>query len=85
MNLRLGGSRLCELACNTPDLHYRACRGIGEHHSHLENHPERGFDRLLAELIEALGAIPALQQEGLPAGDGGKPCAQLRDLAGEDQ
>ena len=43
--------------------------GIGQHHRHLQEHAEEVADVVGAVLGEALGAIAALQQEGLAGGD----------------
>ena len=83
LRFHVGRPRLGELAGNASHLHHRAGGCIGEHDGHLQDHAEGGFNRLLAELVEALGAITALQQEGLAPGHGGEAFSQLRDFAGK--
>ncbi len=85
--LRLGGgrARLGELAGDASDLHHRRAAGIGEHHRHLQEHAEEVADGVGAVLGEALGAIAALQQEGLARGHAGELRLELARLAREHQ
>ena len=84
---RLGRARarLGELAGDAAELHHRRAAGIGQHHRHLQEHAEEVADRVCPMLGEALGAVPALQQEGLARGDAGELRLQLARLAGEHE
>ena len=63
--LEVGGAGLGELAGDAPDLHDRRSGGEGHDHRHLQEHPEEIADVVGRMFAEALGAIPALQQERL--------------------
>ncbi len=84
---RLGRARprLGELAGDAAELHHRRAAGIGEHHRHLQEHAEEIADGIGAMLGEALGAVPALEQEGLARGDAGELRLQLARLSGEHE
>ena len=58
---------------------------IGQHHRHLQEDAEEVADVVGAVLGEALGAVAALQQEGLARGDLGQRLLQAARLAGKDQ
>ncbi len=60
-----GGARLGELAGHAADLHHRQGGAEGQHHRHLQQHAEGVADVVGGEFREALGAVAALQQEGL--------------------
>ena len=81
--LRLGGrgARLGELAGDAADLHHRKAAGIGQHDRHLEEHAEEVADLVRAVLGEALRAVAALEQEGLPLRDAGELGLKLPRLA----
>ena len=85
--LRLGRrrARLGELAGDAADLHHRRAAGIGQHHRHLQEHAEEVADVVGAMLGEALGAIAALQQEGLARGHARELRLQLARLARKHQ
>ena len=85
--LRLGrrGARLGELAGDPAELHHRRTAGIGQHHGHLQEHAEEVADRVGAVLGEALGAVAALEQKGLPLRDAGELGLQLPRLACKNQ
>ena len=58
---------------------------MGQHHRHLQEDAEEVADVVGAVLGKALGAIAALQQEGLAARDLGEVRLELARLAGKDQ
>ena len=60
-------ARLGELAGHAAHLHHRLAAGKGQHHRHLQDQAEGVANVIGVELLEALRAIAALQQEG-PAG-----------------
>src|SRR4029078_13354630 len=78
-------ARLRELAGDAADLHHRRSGGIGEHHRHLEEDAEEVADVVGAMLGEALGAIAALEQEGLALGDAAERLHQVARLTGKNQ
>ncbi len=59
------GARLGELPGDAAKLHHRHAAGESQHHRHLQEHAEEVANIVGAMLGEALGAIAALQQEGL--------------------
>ena len=79
------GARLGELAGDAADLHHRRAAGEGQHHRHLQEDAEEVADVVGAVLGEALGAIAALQQEGLAGRDLGQRLLQLARLACKNQ
>ncbi len=87
LSLRLDrrGARLGELAGHAGDLHHRLTAGEGHHHRHLQQQTEGVADVVGAELLEALGAVSALQQEGLALRHLLQELLQPPRLAGEDQ
>ena len=72
LRLGVGRARLGELAGEPPELDHRAGGAEGQHHRHLQQHLEGVADVVGVELGEALGAVAALQQEGLAGGDIGR-------------
>ncbi len=78
-------ARLGELAGHPADLHHRHGGAEGQHHRHLQQHAEGVADVVGAELGEALGAIPALQQEAAALGHLAQRLHQPARLAGKDQ
>ena len=78
-------ARLGELPGDAADLHHRQRAGIGQHHRHLQQHAEEVADVVGAVLGEALGAVAALQQEGLAGGDPRQRLLQVARLAGKNQ
>jgi hypothetical protein len=56
---------------------------IGEGDAHLQQDPESVPNVIPIELLEALGAVPALKQKGLAHGGLGQPLLELAGLAGE--
>ena len=83
--LDVGRARLGELAGHAADLHHRHAGAVGQHDRHLQQHAERVADVVGGEIDEALGAVAALQQEGLALGHLGQRRLELARLAGEDQ
>jgi hypothetical protein len=61
-------ARLGELPGDAADLHHRLRAGEGQHDRHLQEDAEEVADVVGAVLGEALGAVAALQQEGLALG-----------------
>ena len=58
---------------------------MGQHHRHLQEDAEEVADVVGAVLGKALGAVAALQQEGLAARDVGQARLEFARLAGKDQ
>ncbi len=83
--LDVGRARLGELAGHAADLHHRHAGAVGQHDGHLQQHAERVADVVGGEILEALGAVAALQQEGVARGHLGQRRLELARLAGEDQ
>ncbi len=83
--LEVRGARFGELACDPPDLDDRRRRGERHHHRHLQKHPEEIADVVGRMLAEALGAIPALQQERFAPGRLAERPFELARFAGENQ
>ena len=59
--------------------------GVGQHDGHLQQHPQLVADVVGGHAGERLGAVAALEQERLTAGDGGELRLEVVALAGEDQ
>ena len=57
----------------------------GQHHRHLQEHPEEVADVVGGMLGEALGAVAALQQEGLAGRDLASAALELARLTGENE
>ena len=83
--LHVGRPGLGELTGDPPDLHHGHAEGVGEHHGGLQDHPQLVADVVGRELLEALGAVPGLEQEGIPGGDPPERSEQVPGLAGEDE
>src|SRR5262249_49039246 len=66
-------------------LHPGGTAGRSEHYSHLQQQAEEVADGVGAMLGEALGAVAALEQEGLASRHTGKLRLQLPRLAGKDE
>ncbi len=84
------GARLGELAGDAADLHHRHRGGVGEDHRHLQEDAQEvadvvGTDVVGARVGEALGAIPALQQETLALSDLAQRGLEVASFAGEDE
>ena len=78
-------ARLGELAGDAADLHHRRAAGEGQHHRHLQEHAEEVADVVRAVLVEALGAVAALQQESLAGRDARERLLQAARLACKNQ
>ena len=83
--VHVGRARFGVLAGHPAQLDHRHGRAVGEHDRHLQQHLDLAGDVGLRRRLERLGAVAALQQEGLTARDGREPLAQLVDLGGHDQ
>ena len=80
-----GGAGLRELPGHAADLHDGNADGVGEHDGHLQDDAQLLSNVVGGELIEALGAIAGLEQEGPPGGHTGEFGLQRPGLAGEHQ
>ena len=78
-------ARLGELTGDPPDLHHRRGSREGQHHRHLQEDAEEVADRVRAVVLEALGAVAALEQESLPGRDARERFLQVARLAGKDE
>ena len=83
--LDVGRARLGELAGHAAELHHRHAGAVGQHDGHLQQHAEGVADVVGGEVGEALGAVAALQQEGLARGHLGQRRLELARLAREHQ
>ena len=83
--LGLGAARLGELARHAAHLHHRHAAAVGQHHRHLQQHAEGVADDVGGKIVEALGAVAALQHEGAALGDAGEGGLQPPRLAGKNQ
>ena len=83
--LGVGGARLGELPRHAAELHHRQAAAEGQHHRHLQQHAEGVADDVGGEVGEALGAVAALEDEGLALAGRGQRRLQPPRLAGEDQ
>ena len=75
-------SRLGVLPGDPGHLDHRQRRAVGQHDRHLQQGADVAADVRLGVVDVGLGAVAALQQERLAAGDGGQLVGQLVDLAG---
>jgi hypothetical protein len=83
--LRRGRARLRELTRDPPDLHERERRPVDEHHGHLEQDLQLLPDRDGGEVVERLGAVTRLEEEGPAGPDLGERGPEVSRLAGEDE
>ena len=83
--LGLGAARLGELARHAAHLHHRHAAAVSQHHRHLQQHAEGVADDVGGEIVEALGAVAALQHEGAALGDAGEGGFQPPRFAREDE
>ena len=83
--LEVRGARLGKLARDATDLDDRRSGGERHDHRHLQEDPKEIADIVGRMLAEALGAIPALQQERASAGRLAQCLLQLARFAGEHQ
>ena len=68
-----------------PDLDHRHAGAVGQHHGHLQDDLELVPDAVGGEVVERLGAVAGLEEEGLAGGHLGQAAVQAPGLAGEDQ
>ncbi len=68
----VGRPRLGVLAGDAGDLDHRHAGAVGEHDRHLQQRADVGADVRFGVVDERLGAVTALQQEGLAEGDIGQ-------------
>ena len=85
--LALGGAGagLGELAGDAPDLHDRDAHRVRQHDGHLEDDAQLLPDVVGRELLERLGAVAGLQEEGVAGGDLGERGLQRAGLPGEHE
>ena len=83
--LEVAGAGLGELAGDAADLHHRHAERVGEHDRHLQDDAQLLADVDRGELLEALGAVAGLQQEGVAGGHLAERGLQRPGLAGEHQ
>ena len=74
--------RLGVLPRDAGHLDHRHARAVGQHHRHLQQRADVGADVRFGVVDERLGAVAALQQEGLAARDVGQLALELLDLRG---
>ncbi len=77
--------RLGELARDPPDLHDRQRGAVREHGRHLQEDLQLLADGDRREVIERLGAVARLEEEGPAVGHLGERRTKLARLAGEDE
>ncbi|MNY07180.1 hypothetical protein D3C86_1399720 [compost metagenome] len=78
-------ARLGELTGDAADLHHRLAPGEGQDHRHLQDQAEGVADVVGRELLEALGAVAALKQEGVARLHLREMLGQFAGLAGKHQ
>ena len=83
--LRRAGPRLGELPGDAADLDDRHAERVRQHDGHLEDDAQLLPDVVGGELLERLGAVAGLQEEGPPRGDLGQRGLERTRLAGEHQ
>ena len=76
---------LGELPGDAAHLHHRDAAAVGEDHGHLQDDLELVADAVGGEVVEGLGAVTGLEQEGPALGHLGQGAAQGPGLAGEDE
>ena len=81
---RVGGrrARLGVLPGQPAELDHRHARAVGQHHRHLQQGADVAADVRLGVVMTRLRAVPALQQERLPARDLGQLLPQPVHLGG---
>ena len=85
IRLEVGRAGLGELAGDAADLHDGNAHRVGEHDRHLEDDAQLLADVVGGEVLEALGAVAGLEQEGVAGRDLGETGLQRPGLAGEHQ
>jgi len=83
--LQVSAARLGVLPGQPAHLDHRDARAVGQDHGHLQQGADLAADAVGGVGGEGLGAVAALQQEGLPARDVGQPGAQRVALPRLDQ
>ena len=83
--LDVGRARLRVLARDAADADHRLARAVHEHERHLQQDLQLRGDRLAAAVVEALGAVAALQHERVAARRARELAAQLLDLPRRDE
>ncbi len=76
---------LGELPGDAAHLHDRDARAVGEHDRHLQDDLQLVPDRVGREVVEGLGAVAGLEQEGLAGGDLAQGPGEPARLAGEHE
>ena len=77
--------RLGVLTCDPPDLHDRQGGAVGEHSRHLQEDLQLLADVDRRDVVERLGAVARLEEEGSAGGHLGERRTKLARLAGEDE
>lgn len=83
--LHVCAAGLGKLACQAAQLHNGHAAAKHHHHAHLQDEAEEVANAVGIELGEGLGAVSALQDEGLAGGGLRQPLLQRAALAGEHQ
>ncbi len=83
--LEVLGARLGVLPGEATDADHPLLRAVHQHQAHLEQDLELAGDDLGRAVLEALGAVAALEQEALPVRGLGQEPAQRLDLPRGDQ
>ena len=78
----VGRARLGVLARDAGHLDHRHAGAVGQHDGHLQQRADVGADVRFGVVDERLGAVAALQQEGLAARDVGQQPLEPLDLRG---
>ena len=78
-------TRLTELSGNASNLHHGLPRAVSQHNGHLHHHAEHIAQIIGMELLKALRAVSALQQEGLAVGDIGQTRFKAAGFARENK
>ncbi len=78
-------ARLGELTGDASQLDDGEAGAVGQHDGHLQNHLELVANAVRSEVVERLGAVPGLKQEGVPGGHLRQGSFQAASLAGEHQ
>ena len=79
------GAWLGKLTSHPADLDHRLLAGKGQHHRHLQQHPEGIADIVRVKFGKAFGAVTALQQETFARSNFGQIGLQRAGFTGEDQ
>ena len=83
--LQVRGARLGVLPREAAELHDRHGAGVGEDDGHLQQHTQLVAHVVGGDVGEGLGAVAALEQERLAAGDRGQLLGEVVALAREDE